>query len=118
MGHHSESVARSLRDRKFQMNRGSTGAENMEKVGVPKAPARGEVGGHLPAGTLLTGASFWDDAIFLEALERFFFRSWLNVGAADHIPDPGDFFVGAVGNEPSLFIRGTDHVVPGLDTAC
>src|SRR5438128_3202387 len=95
------------------MNRGSTGAENMEKVGIPKAPARGGVGEHLSASTLLTGASFWDDAIFLEELERFFFRSWLNVGRADQIPDPGDFFVREVGNESLLFIRGKDHEVRG-----
>src|SRR5437899_3360300 len=118
MGHHLESVARFLRDRKFQMNRGSTGAENMEKVGIPKAPARGGVGEHLSAGTLLTGASFWDDAIFLEELERFFFRSWLNVGRADQIPDPGDFFVREVGNESLLFIRGKDHEVRGFYNVC
>src|SRR5437899_5962391 len=100
------------------MNRGSTGAENMEKVGIPKAPARGGVGEHLSASTLLTGASFWDDTIFLEELERFFFRGWLNVGRADQIPDPGDFFVREVGNESLLFIRGKDHEEMGIYTVC
>ena len=90
----------------------------MEKVGIPKAPARGGVGEHLSASTLLTGASFWDDAIFLEELERFFFRSWLNVGRADQIPDAGDFFVREVGNESLLFIRGGDHAVRGFYNVC
>jgi glycine betaine catabolism A len=90
----------------------------MEKVGIPKSPGRGEVGEHLSASTLLTGASFWDDAIFREELERFFFRSWLNVGRADQIPDPGDFFVREVGNESLLFIRGADHEVRGFYNVC
>ncbi len=90
----------------------------MEKIEIPKAPARGEVGEHLASKTLLTGASFWDDSIFQEELERFFFRSWLNVGRADQVPNPGDFFVREVGNESLLFLRGKDHKVRGFYNVC
>src|SRR2546428_5892957 len=100
------------------MNRASTCADLMEKGGIPKSPARGDAGEHLSARTLLTGASFWDDTVFREELERFFFRSWLNVGRADQVPDPGDVFVREVGDESLLFIRGEDHEVRGFYNVC
>src|SRR5439155_375474 len=67
----------------------------MEKTEIPKGGAHVEPGEHLSASTLLTGESFWDEATFREELERFYFRSWLNVGRSDQIPNPGDFFVWA-----------------------
>src|SRR5438128_6792965 len=95
------------------MNLRSTGFRAMEKTEVPKGGTHVEPGEHLSASTLLTGQSFWDETVFHEELERFYFRSWLNVGRADQIPDPGDFFVREVGNESLLFIRGKDHEVRG-----
>src|SRR5713101_1803004 len=90
----------------------------MEKNEIPKRAAHLEPGEHLSASTLVTGRSFWDETIFHEELERFFFRSWLNVGRADQIPDPGDFFVREVGNESLLFIRGKDREVRGFYNVC
>src|SRR6059036_3733772 len=88
------------------MNLRSTGFRAMEKTEVPKGGTHVEPGEHLSASTLLTGRSFWDETTFHEELERFYFRSWLNVGRSDQIPDAGDFFVREVGNESLLFIRG------------
>src|SRR5438034_11046380 len=76
----------------------------MEKTEIPKGGAHVEPGEHLSASTLLTGESFWDEATFREELERFYFRSWLNVGRSDQIPNPGDFLVREIGNESLLFI--------------
>src|SRR5881397_1444826 len=56
----------------------------MKKTEIPKGGAHVEPGEHLSASTLLTGESFWDEATFREELERFYFRSWLNVGRSDH----------------------------------
>src|SRR5881396_2587439 len=69
----------------------------MEKTEIPKGGAHVEPGEHLSASTLLTGESFWDEATFHEELERFYFRSWLNVGRSDQIPNPGDFSCGKSG---------------------
>src|SRR3989442_780061 len=85
----------------------------MEKTEIPKGGVHVEPGEHLSASTLLTGKSFWDEATFDEELERFYFRSWLNVGRSDQIPNPGDFFVREIGNESLLFIRGEDRELRG-----
>src|SRR6266705_2765047 len=76
----------------------------MEKTEVPKGGTQVEPGEHLSASTLLTGRSF--------------FRSWLNVGRSDQIPNPGDFFVREIGNESLLFIRGDDRNVRGFYNVC
>src|SRR5437667_4078837 len=90
----------------------------MEKTEIPKGGAHVEPGEHLSASTLLTGESFWDEATFHEELERFYFRSWLNVGRSDQIPNPGDFFVREIGNESLLFIRGEDREIRGFYNVC
>src|SRR5712691_8271062 len=90
----------------------------MEKNDIPKGGTHVEPGEHLSASTLLTGRSFWDETIFHEELGRFYFRSWLNVGRSDQIPDPGDFFVREIGNESLLFIRGDDRNVRGVYNVC
>src|SRR5438094_8312922 len=81
----------------------------MEKTEIPKGGAHVEPGEHLSASTLLTGESFWDEATFREELERFYFRSWLNVGRSDQIPHPGAFFALEIGHESLLFIRRDDR---------
>src|SRR5947208_1239028 len=100
------------------MNLRSTGLGPMEKTEIPKGGAHVEPGEHLSASTLLTGESFWDEATFHEELERFYFRSWLNVGRSDQIPNPGDFFVREIGNESLLFIRGEDREIRGFYNVC
>src|SRR5881409_2871457 len=100
------------------MNLRSTGFRAMDKTEVPKGGTHVEPGEHLSASTLLTGQSFWDETVFHEELERFYFRSWLNVGRSDQIPNPGDFFVREIGNESLLFIRGDDRNVRGFYNVC
>src|SRR5438093_4225194 len=90
----------------------------MEKTEIPKGGAHVEPGEHLSASTLLTGESFWDEATFREELERFYFRSWLNVGRSYQIPNPGDFLVREIGNESLLFVRGEDREVRGFYNVC
>src|SRR5438128_12479761 len=86
----------------------------MKKTEIPKGGAHVEPGEHLSASILLTGESFWDEGTFQEELERFYFRSWLNVGRSDQIPNPGDFFVREIGNESLLLIRGVDCEILGV----
>jgi len=64
-------------------------------------------GDHLRA-TTPPGSMYWDPAILREELDSFFYRSWLNVGREETIPDPGDFFTLDVGDESVLVIRGND----------
>ena len=66
-----------------------------------------EKGEHLAA-TTPPGSLYWDETVLREELERFFFRSWLNVGTEGQIPDPGDFFTLEIGDESVLVIRGND----------
>src|SRR5438445_10423409 len=86
------------------MNPRSTGFGRMEKNEIPKGGAHVEPGEHLSASTLLTGESFWDEATFREELERFYFRSWLNVGRSDQIPNTGGFFLRDAGHEQLVVI--------------
>src|SRR3989442_6269547 len=83
--------------RKCQMNLRSTGFRAMEKTEVPKGGTHVEPGEHLSASTLLTGQSFWDETVFHEELERFYFRSWLNGGLSGQIQNTGGVFLREIG---------------------
>ncbi|MGQ0798102.1 MAG: aromatic ring-hydroxylating oxygenase subunit alpha [Methanobacteriota archaeon] len=66
-----------------------------------------EKGDHLTAATP-PGSIYWDADVLREELERFFFRSWLNVGREEQIPEAGDFLTLELGDESVLVIRGSD----------
>lgn len=100
------------------MNAEASGLEIMEKMRIREDPKRDEAGEHLAARSLFTRESFWDERVFQKEHERFFFRSWLNVGREEQIPDPGDFFTREIENESLLFVRGRDRRVRGFYNVC
>lgn len=48
---------------------------------------------------------YTDPEVFEEDLRRVFYRNWLFAGHACEIPDPGDYFVMEVGEEPLRIVR-------------
>ena len=72
---------------------------------------------HLSAETP-PGMVYHDEGIFSKEMESFFYRSWLNVGREEQIPNPGDFFTRTIGEESILFLRGADSVVRGFYNVC
>ncbi len=76
-----------------------------------------EHGEHLAAATP-PGAFYTDEATFRKELERFYYRSWLNIGREEQIPQPGDFLTRQVGDESVIVIRGTDGRARGFYNVC
>ncbi len=72
---------------------------------------------HMRAATL-PGSVYFDEDLFQREREKLFFRSWLNVGHLDRIPEAGDFFTLEIGDESLLIIRGTDDKVRGFYNVC
>jgi phenylpropionate dioxygenase-like ring-hydroxylating dioxygenase large terminal subunit len=50
--------------------------------------------------------------------EAVFARSWLCVGRADQVPNPGDFFAITIADEPLLVVRGRDEQIRVLSAVC
>ena len=100
------------------MNAEACRLEIMEKMTIREDPKRDEAGEHLAARSLLTRDSFWDERVFREEQERFFFRSWLNVGRVEQVPRAGDFFTREIGDESLLFVHGDDRIVRGFYNVC
>jgi len=48
---------------------------------------------------------FVNESIYREEQERVFARAWLFVGHESQIPQPGDFFVSAMGEESVILCR-------------
>lgn len=51
---------------------------------------------------------FVDEQIYALELERIFNRSWLYLGHATEIPNPGDFVTRRMGDDLVMLIRGDD----------
>ena len=58
-----------------------------------------------PAAGRISREIFVNDEIYREELERVFARSWLFVGHESQVPNPGDFFVSAMGEESVILCR-------------
>ena len=56
----------------------------------------------------------------LHALEikEIFERSWLCVGRAEYVPNPGDYYTIDVMGEPVIIVRGKDGEVRALNAVC
>jgi len=62
---------------------------------------------------------FYADADFYRAeLERFYFRRWICVGRADHIPNAGDYFVRTLADESVVITRDAAGIIHALFNVC
>jgi phenylpropionate dioxygenase-like ring-hydroxylating dioxygenase large terminal subunit len=63
-------------------------------------------------------AVYTDPAIFELEIERIFHASWVYVGHASEVPEPGDFHARSMGRTPILLVRGADGIVRVLINRC
>lgn len=61
---------------------------------------------------------FIDDEIFELEMEHLFANTWVYVGHASQIPNPGDYYTTTVGDQPVVMVRHTDGTVKVLHNRC
>src|SRR3546814_15838021 len=61
---------------------------------------------------------FIDNEIFDLEMEHLFANTWVYVGHASQIPNPGDFHTTTVGNQPVVMVRHIDKTVKVLYNRC
>ena len=66
----------------------------------------------------LTRAFYADADIFERDLDRIVMRHWLCAGHQGRIPDPGDFFVVAIGAESVIIVRDQDRCLHAFVNVC
>ncbi len=59
-----------------------------------------------------------DPELFELEMERLFANTWVYVGHASQVPQPGDYFTTTVGTEPVVMVRHTDRSVRVLVNRC
>ena len=65
-----------------------------------------------------TSAPYWEPGIYERERERIFGRTWLFVGHAAMIPEPGDYVTNFMGDDPVILCRGKDGSVHVLLNRC
>lgn len=61
---------------------------------------------------------FNNQQIYDAELRRIFARSWVFIGHESELPNPGDYAMRTIGEDPFIFVRGHDGVVRVLLNAC
>lgn len=61
---------------------------------------------------------FNNQQIYDAELRRVFARSWVFIGHESELPNPGDYAMRTIGEDPFIFIRGNDGVIRVLLNAC
>ncbi|WP_442594202.1 aromatic ring-hydroxylating dioxygenase subunit alpha [Parapusillimonas sp. JC17] len=61
---------------------------------------------------------FINEEIFELEMEHLFANTWVYVGHASQVPNPGDFYTTTVGNQPVVMVRHTDKTVRVLHNRC
>src|SRR4051812_14090518 len=64
------------------------------------------------------GSIYTSQAVFDAEMERIFHRTWVCVGHASEIPNPGDFRVTRIGLQSVIMVRGADDEVRVLMNRC
>ena len=71
-----------------------------------------------PLAKTLPGKYYTSSEIYQAELERIFYESWLCAGRAEQIPNPGDYFLQAVGPESIIIVRAKDGRVHAFYNVC
>jgi Rieske 2Fe-2S family protein len=71
-----------------------------------------------PPWPTLPGRDYHDADVFAYEQERVFARSWVCVGRAEHLPNPGDFVTPEIAGERPIVIRGADGTLRAFANAC
>ena len=66
----------------------------------------------------LPSRCYYDEDHYRTELERIWYRSWLCAGRSDDIPDPGDYFVLAVGNQSIILTRDEELRLRAFHNTC
>ena len=66
------------------------------------------------AGYGLPGGFYSDELVYQAELDSIWRRGWLFVGHTCEIPEPGDYFTFAVGNDSLIVIRGDGGEIHAL----
>ncbi len=61
---------------------------------------------------------FIDEEVFQLEMEHLFANTWVYVGHASQVPNPGDFYTTTVGDQPVVMIRQADGEVKVLHNRC
>ena len=61
---------------------------------------------------------FTSQKFFDREIRQIFLKSWIFVGRADEIPNPGDYFTFEIANEPLIIIRDDRGVIHALGNTC
>ncbi len=68
--------------------------------------------------TTLPRPFYADPDFYRRELERFYFSRWICAGRADQIPDPGDYFTRALGDESVIVTRDGTGAIRALFNVC
>ena len=68
--------------------------------------------------TTMPGRYYTDPKLFAEEFERFYFHDWICAGRADHIPNPGDYFLRALAEESIIVTRDQTGAVNSFYNVC
>lgn len=61
---------------------------------------------------------FVSEEIFQLEMENLFANTWVYVGHASQVPNPGDFYTTTVGDQPVVMVRDTDGSIRVLHNRC
>lgn len=77
-----------------------------------------ELAAEHPVGYALDQDFYTSDAVFAADLERVWATSWLFVGAAAELPEPGDLLTWSVGRDSVILSRGEDGRITASHNVC
>jgi phenylpropionate dioxygenase-like ring-hydroxylating dioxygenase large terminal subunit len=60
---------------------------------------------------------FTDEQVYQDELEQVFGRAWLNIAHESLVPDPNDFFLSYMGEDPVIVTRDTDDKLNAITRA-
>jgi Rieske 2Fe-2S family protein len=102
--------------------RGFVGNSARSKRGKPAAPGSKDTVAELAAeyrpGWSLPGAFYSGEAVYRADLERIWRAGWLFAGHGCEIPNAGDYFTLAVGDDSIAIVRAADGAIRGFHNVC